>query len=238
MVVRARVLPLERSRERRHRFEVRALEKRALAPLDAKHVTQVACVQQELFLLRRRRRGRTAGGIDPAIASRSTMESSSSGLKGLRTTASAPASSSRSEPVRRTTGRARVSARGLQAPAEFRARLAGHDDVEYDDVGFRSADSLLRLDDGAGLVDHHLRALEGDPQEFPERGLVVDEKDPHHPGLPVGSPGHAHESPERVRSSRRSPGRFSYRGVPPRRIRAGAGRARTSGRRGPRGGPP
>ena len=48
--MRSHVPRLERRRKRRHRLEVRVLEKRSLAALDLEQVLEVAGIEQHLFL--------------------------------------------------------------------------------------------------------------------------------------------------------------------------------------------
>ena len=67
----------------------------------------------------------------------------------------------------------------LQPLAELGAAHPGHAQVEDDHVGAAPADARLRLEAGLRLVDRDVRALEGRAEQLPQRGLIVDEQDPH-----------------------------------------------------------
>ena len=177
-----RVPRLERARERVTVAEIRLLEQRALAALDLEQVAQVARVQQELSSSSGSRAAAAAAPAS-APATRSTTASSSSGLNGLRTTASAPARcarrrSSASAPVRSTIGMSRVASSRLEARQSSAPLIAGHAQVEHDDVGLAPPRCAPRPRPDAASSTVTSRPRRSRAAARAGR-LVVDEQDPH-----------------------------------------------------------
>ena len=170
MRARARVLRLQRARERGHRLEVCALQQFALAALELEHVTQIARVKEQLLLwagarfLGRAERNAVQAAREP-LGDRQEFERAE-GLPHERVRAR----------LLRVGGRAAVRtgehddrdlrSRGivLQVPAEIEPGRDRHVDVEHDDARLGALDLAPRGGGtfSFGYVD--VRDLEGRAQ--------------------------------------------------------------------------
>ncbi len=183
--MRARVLPLERGRERGHRLEIRALEQRALSPLDREHVAEVARVEQQLFVVVHLNGTRMHGGRPRAVPGepvddREQLERAERLAHECLGSRILAASSLFEIGAREEDDRdlARVR-RSFEPCAQLGTADAGHAQVEHDEIGASRPDARLGFECRAGLVHGHVCALEGDAQELAQGGLVVDQQNLH-----------------------------------------------------------
>jgi len=122
-------------------------------------------------------------------ASRSAMASNSSGLNGLRTSASAPAffaapSVPPSEPVKSTIGISRVAGGSLQLDTELDPGRAGHIDVEHDHVRPGAANLPPGSSGIFGFDNGDVGDLERRLQQSAKSRIVVDQQNPQARCLP------------------------------------------------------
>ena len=155
---RARVLGLERGRERRDRLVVGAFDQMALATLDLEQMPEIACVEEQLLLglsLPLRAEGDSVQAARKPLDDREQLQRAEglaeerigAGFKGCFGRPAVGAAQDHDRDVFRR-------AVPLQLPAEGKAVHPGQVDVEHDRVGAHTPDSCER---GRGRCESELR---------------------------------------------------------------------------------
>ena len=178
VLARARVLRLQRRRERGHRLHVGALEQAALCSFDLEEMSKIACVEHELILFRAPRRpahrcshGRAGEPFDDAdqLERPERLQHERVGAGGAGDLLHVLHARQQHDP-----DLPRVGAR-LQLAAEREPVHARHAHVEHDHVGTVLRDARLGLPGAAGFVDIDMNVLESRAEQGAEPWIVIDE---------------------------------------------------------------
>jgi hypothetical protein len=180
---RARVLRLERARERHDRLLVGPLEEETLATLDLEQMAQVARVKLELLVepgFPRSTRARSAEAAGDPLDDREQLERAErlgeegvgAGLLAERLHVLAETGEEDDADVPRV----RIE---LDAPAELEPVDSGQADVEDDDVGPPPLDHSCGDGRVVRLLEVDVDGLERRAEKRPQSRVVVDEEDAH-----------------------------------------------------------
>ena len=181
---RARVLRLERARQRGDGLLVGVLQQRPLTPLDLKQVAEVARVEEELLLVslplgreRRRHRLEAAGQALDDVEELEWAEGLPHvGVRGRRLAGEREVADRARE---EDDGDALRHGVGLHAPAELEPAHPGHAHVEDDRVRAPQLDDVERSLRARGFLHLDVHDLERRAEQSTESVIVVNDQQAH-----------------------------------------------------------